>query len=33
MGTYTPTFAELVGDENEFFASYHTRRTLLRRGG
>jgi len=32
MGTYTPTFAELVGDENEFFASYHTRRTLLRRG-
>src|SRR5215470_16082222 len=32
MGTYTPTFTELVGDENEFFASYHTRRTLLRRG-
>jgi ribosomal protein L16 Arg81 hydroxylase len=32
MGTYTPTFAELVGDENEFFATYHTRRTLLRRG-
>ncbi len=32
MGTHTPTFAELVGDEDEFFASYHTRRTLLRRG-
>jgi ribosomal protein L16 Arg81 hydroxylase len=32
MGTRTPTFAELVGDEAEFFATYHTRRTLLRRG-
>src|SRR5689334_6508689 len=32
MGTRTPTFAELVGDENEFFATYHTRRSLLRRG-
>ena len=32
MGTRTPTFAELVGDETEFFATYHTRRTLLRRG-
>jgi ribosomal protein L16 Arg81 hydroxylase len=32
MGTRTPTFAEIVGDENEFFATYHTRRTLLRRG-
>jgi hypothetical protein len=32
MGTYAPSFAELVGDENEFFATYHTRRTLLRRG-
>jgi ribosomal protein L16 Arg81 hydroxylase len=31
MGTRTPTFAELVGDENEFFTTYHTRRTLLRR--
>jgi ribosomal protein L16 Arg81 hydroxylase len=31
MGTRTPTFAELVGDENEFFDRYHTRRTLLRR--
>jgi len=32
MGTRTPTFAELVGDEDEFFATYHTRRSLLRRG-
>jgi ribosomal protein L16 Arg81 hydroxylase len=32
MGTQTPTFAELVGDEDEFFATYHTRRSLLRRG-
>jgi ribosomal protein L16 Arg81 hydroxylase len=32
MGTRTPTFEELVGDEDEFFATYHTRRTLLRRG-
>ena len=32
MGTRTPTFAELVGDEDEFFATYHTRRPLLRRG-
>src|SRR5215475_5849589 len=32
MGTHTPTFAELVGDEDEFFATYHTRRSLLRRG-
>jgi ribosomal protein L16 Arg81 hydroxylase len=31
MGTRTPTFAELVGDEDDFFATYHTRRTLLRR--
>ena len=31
MGTRTPTFAELVGDEDEFFATYHTRRSLLRR--
>ena len=32
MGTRIPTFAELVGDEDEFFATYHTRRLLLRRG-
>jgi ribosomal protein L16 Arg81 hydroxylase len=32
MGTRTPTFEELVGDEDEFFATYHTRRSLLRRG-
>jgi ribosomal protein L16 Arg81 hydroxylase len=32
MGTRTPTFAELVGDEDEFFTTYHTRRSLLRRG-
>src|SRR5262245_52209855 len=32
MGTRTPTFADLVGDEAEFFATYHTRRSLLRRG-
>jgi ribosomal protein L16 Arg81 hydroxylase len=32
MGTRTPTFTELVGDEDEFFATYHTRRSLLRRG-
>lgn len=32
MGTRTPTFAELVGDEDEFFATHHTRRSLLRRG-
>jgi hypothetical protein len=32
MGTRTPTFAELVGDEDEFFANYHTRCALLRRG-
>ena len=31
MGTRTPTFADLVGDEDEFFATYHTRRSLLRR--
>lgn len=31
MGTRTPTFTELVGDEDDFFATYHTRRTLLRR--
>jgi ribosomal protein L16 Arg81 hydroxylase len=31
MGTHTPTFTELVGDEDDFFATYHTRRTLLRR--
>jgi len=31
MGTSTPTFADLVGDEDEFFATYHTRRSLLRR--
>jgi ribosomal protein L16 Arg81 hydroxylase len=32
MGTRTPTFTELVGDEDEFFATYHTQRSLLRRG-
>lgn len=32
MGTRTPTFAELVGDEDEFFANYHTRQTLYRPG-
>ena len=32
MSTHTPTFADLVGDEDEFFATYHTRRSLLRRG-
>jgi ribosomal protein L16 Arg81 hydroxylase len=32
MGTRTPTFNELVGDEDEFFATYHTQRSLLRRG-
>jgi ribosomal protein L16 Arg81 hydroxylase len=32
MGTRTPTFAELVGDEDEFFADYYAKRPLLRRG-
>jgi cupin superfamily protein len=32
MGTRTPTFEELVGDQDEFFATFHTRRSLVRRG-
>jgi ribosomal protein L16 Arg81 hydroxylase len=32
MGLRTPTFGELVGDEDEFFASYFTQRPLFRPG-
>ncbi len=32
MGSRTPTFGELVGDEAEFFATYFTRRPLFRPG-
>jgi len=32
MGLRTPTFSELVGDEDEFFASYFTQRPLFRPG-
>lgn len=32
MGTRTPTFAELVGDEREFFTTYFARRPLFRPG-
>ena len=32
MGLRTPTFAELVGDEEDFFTNYFTRRPLYRPG-
>jgi cupin superfamily protein len=32
MGTRTPTFAELVGDEDAFFTNYYSQRTLYRPG-
>jgi ribosomal protein L16 Arg81 hydroxylase len=32
MGSRTPTFGELVGDEDEFFATYFTKRPLFRPG-
>ena len=32
MGLRTPTFGELVGDEDEFFATYFTQRPLFRPG-
>src|SRR5690348_15203823 len=32
MGSRTPTFGELVGDEAEFFATYFSRRPLFRPG-
>jgi ribosomal protein L16 Arg81 hydroxylase len=32
MGSRTPTFAELVGDEDEFFTTYFSKRPLFRPG-